>query len=97
MAVISNRIDTKLFFDPFAQGKFAQYYFTAHERNGGPYDEESARQQIEEAQLFIDGPDRTHEFIGSYETSFNEDDDNQRAWAVPNVVGIARRGDPRRH
>ena len=46
--------DTKLFHDPFAQGKFAQYYFVAHERNGGPYDDETARQQIEEAQLFIE-------------------------------------------
>ncbi len=50
----SHFYDTKLFFDPFAQGKFAQYYFVAHERNGGPYDEETARQQIEEAQLFIE-------------------------------------------
>jgi hypothetical protein len=44
-----------------------------------------------EAQLYIDGPNRTHEFIGSYETSFNENDDNAHAWPVPNVVGIARR------
>ena len=46
--------DTQLFFDPFAQGKFAQYYFKAHQRNGAPHDEESARQQIEEAQLFLE-------------------------------------------
>lgn len=46
--------DTKLFFDTYAHGKFAQYYFAAHERNGAPHDEESARQQIEEAQLFIE-------------------------------------------
>lgn len=46
--------DTKLFFDRFAQGKFAQYYFQAHKRNGDPHDEESAHQQIEEAQLFLE-------------------------------------------
>jgi len=46
--------ETKLFFDPYAQGKFAHYYFDAHERNGGPHDEEMARQQIEEAQLFLE-------------------------------------------
>jgi len=46
--------DTKLFFDRFAQGKFAHYYFDAHEYNGGARDAESARQQIEEAQLFIE-------------------------------------------
>ncbi|MCP5119540.1 MAG: nitrite/sulfite reductase [bacterium] len=46
--------DTKLFFDTYAQGKFAQYYFQAHERNGYAHSEESARQQIEEAQLFLE-------------------------------------------
>jgi sulfite reductase (ferredoxin) len=46
--------DTQLFFDPFTGGKFAQYYFQAHERNGNSYNEESAHQLIEEAQLFID-------------------------------------------
>ncbi len=46
--------DTKLFYDPYAQGKFAHYYFDAHERNGRTHDEESARQQIEEAQLFLE-------------------------------------------
>ncbi len=46
--------DTELFFDPFAGGKFAQYYFKAHERRGAAHDEESARQLIEETQLFIE-------------------------------------------
>ena len=46
--------DTQLFFDPFVGGKFAQYYFQAYERAGKPYDEESAHQLIEEAQLFIE-------------------------------------------
>jgi sulfite reductase (ferredoxin) len=46
--------DTQLFFDPFTGGKFAQYYFEAHERAGQRYDEESALRLIEEAQLFIE-------------------------------------------
>ncbi len=46
--------DTKLFFDPFAGGKFAGYLFAAHEKAGQPYTEESSRYLIDEAQLFID-------------------------------------------
>jgi sulfite reductase (ferredoxin) len=46
--------DTQLFFDPFAGGKFAQYFFQAHERRGGRYNAESAHYLIEEAQLFIE-------------------------------------------
>jgi len=46
--------DTQKFFDPFAGGKFANYFFDAHARAGQPYSEESSRYLIEEAQLFID-------------------------------------------
>ncbi len=46
--------DTQLFFDTFTGGKFAQYFFKAHERRGQPYDAESAHYLIEEAQLFIE-------------------------------------------
>ncbi len=46
--------DTQLFFDPFTGGKFAQYFFQAHERRGGKYTAESAHYLIEEAQLFIE-------------------------------------------
>jgi sulfite reductase (ferredoxin) len=46
--------DTQKFWDPFAGGKFANYLFDAHNRNGRPHDEESSRYLIEEAQLFID-------------------------------------------
>ncbi len=47
--------DTELFFDPFVGGKFAQYYFAAHEQRHTPYDAEMAHRLIEEAQLFIEG------------------------------------------
>ena len=46
--------DTKLFFDPFAGGKFAHYLFAAHKRTGEPFTSESAHYGIEEAQLFIE-------------------------------------------
>ncbi len=46
--------DTQKFFDPFAGGKFAQYLFAAHAAAGEPVDADSARYQIDEAQLFID-------------------------------------------
>jgi sulfite reductase (ferredoxin) len=46
--------DTQLFFDPFAGGKFAQYFFAAHELAGTPRSLDSVRRLIEEAQLFIE-------------------------------------------
>ena len=46
--------DTQLFFDPFAGGKFAQYFFGAHERAAEERTPESATRLIEEAQLFIE-------------------------------------------
>ncbi len=53
--------DTELFFDPFVGGKFAQYYFAAHEQRNQPYDAEKAHRLIEEAQLFIEA---SHAFYG---------------------------------
>ena len=46
--------DTKLFFDPFAGGKFAHYLFAAHKQAGETFTSESAHHGIEEAQLFIE-------------------------------------------
>ena len=52
--------DTKLFFDPYAGGKFASYLFAAYEKAEkienmpGQFDEQSARQRVEEASLFIE-------------------------------------------
>jgi sulfite reductase (ferredoxin) len=46
--------DTQLFFDPFAGGKFAQYFFRAHEHAADVHTSESAHRLIEEAQLFIE-------------------------------------------
>jgi hypothetical protein len=44
-----------------------------------------------EAQLYVRSGDREEEFIGSYETTFFESNTNNDAWAVPNVVAVARR------
>lgn len=46
--------DTKLFFDPFARGKFASYLFNAYENRQIPATLERAKQSIEEARLFIE-------------------------------------------
>jgi sulfite reductase (ferredoxin) len=50
----SQYYDTKLFFDPYAGGKFAHYFFKAHEEGGKVSDTQGAHQLIEEAQLFVD-------------------------------------------
>jgi len=47
-----------------------------------------------EAQLYVHGPDRDYEFLGSYESGLNENDGIHLAWPVPNVVGIVRRALP---
>jgi len=46
--------DTKVFFDPFAGGKFAQYLFAAHDHAGTSYTDDSALHLIKEAQLFVE-------------------------------------------
>ncbi len=57
--------DTKLFFDPFAGGKFAQYFFRAYEGAQNAGDAESAHQLIEEAQLFVDAAHQCYTRIGT--------------------------------
>lgn len=46
--------DTQLFFDKYAGGKFAMYLFRRHDAVSRPGTAESARQLIEEAQLFLE-------------------------------------------
>jgi sulfite reductase (ferredoxin) len=46
--------DTEIFFDPFVGGKFAQYFFRAHEHAGDSYSLEGAHRLVEETQLFIE-------------------------------------------
>ena len=46
--------DTKLFWDPFTGGKFAQYFFTAVEHPPSAPTSDSVHRLVEEAQLFIE-------------------------------------------
>jgi sulfite reductase (ferredoxin) len=46
--------DTKLFFDPFAGGKFAQYFFHAVESPLADFSADPVHRLVEEAQLFIE-------------------------------------------
>jgi sulfite reductase (ferredoxin) len=57
--------DTQKFFDPFAGGKFAQYYFVAHAAAKKPATADSARYQIDEAQLFIDAAHSCYNRFGA--------------------------------
>ncbi len=43
-----------------------------------------------EAQLYVHAGDVEEEYVGSYETGFNENEDNHVAWPVPNVIGVER-------
>jgi len=61
----TNLVDTKVFWDPFAGAKFAQYLFRAHAENSVQHTRESAHQLIEEAQLFVDAAHQAHARIGS--------------------------------
>lgn len=47
-------IQTELFFDKYARGKFAQYLTKRHEQNGKTVSEDSSRVLVEEAHLFIE-------------------------------------------
>ena len=44
-----------------------------------------------EAQLYIKSGDTEVDLVGSYETGFNEKDDNVTAWPIPNIIGIKRK------
>jgi hypothetical protein len=44
-----------------------------------------------EAQLYINMGGTELEVVGSYETDFNESDDNDRAWPIPNIIGLRPR------
>lgn len=48
-----------------------------------------------EAQLYIRVGKEEIEMFGSFETDYEEDDDNNRAWPVPNVLGIKPRANPK--
>jgi hypothetical protein len=48
------------------------------------------------AELYLRAGDVERELVGSYETFFWEDDDNDRQWPIPNVLGVRPRPQPRK-
>ncbi|HVR62161.1 MAG TPA: nitrite/sulfite reductase [Polyangia bacterium] len=57
--------DTQLFFDPFAGGKFAHYFFKAFDERGKAAAKESVHQLIEEATLFVDAAHQCYTRLGA--------------------------------
>lgn len=57
--------DTKLFFDPYAGGKFAHYFFRIYEEKGGAASADAAHQVIEEATLFVDAAHQCYTRLGA--------------------------------
>ncbi len=57
--------DTEKFFDPFAGGKFAQYFFDAHAKSKEPRTPDNTRYLIDEAQLFIDASHSCYNRLGT--------------------------------
>jgi len=57
--------ETKRFHDKFAGTKFANYLFQAHENGGNGGRPEQARDQVQEAQLFIEAAYKCYERIGT--------------------------------
>lgn len=45
-----------------------------------------------EASLSVRAGGVSLDAVGSYETGFNENDDNTKQWALPNVIGVTRAG-----
>ncbi|QWX83365.1 phosphodiester glycosidase family protein [Cellulophaga sp. HaHaR_3_176] len=44
-----------------------------------------------EASFYLNHNGTTVEKMGSYETDFNENDDNNQYWGIPNVIGISKK------
>lgn len=44
-----------------------------------------------EGSLFLNHPNKKLALMGSYETGFNENDDNEIFWKLPNVIGIRKK------
>jgi sulfite reductase (ferredoxin) len=58
-------VDTKLFHDPYAGAKFANYLFRAHSDGLGQASTDTAHQLIEEAQLFVDAAHQCYSRVGT--------------------------------
>jgi len=71
---------------------FTMYHFNEELLNLGI--DLVAAQHLEggpEAQLYFKVGEHSMERFGSYETAFNEDNSNQKAWPIPNVLGVRQK------
>ncbi|HEX3696100.1 MAG TPA: nitrite/sulfite reductase [Polyangia bacterium] len=57
--------DTRLFFDPFAGGKFAHYFFRANDDREKTATKDTVHQLIEEATLFVDAAHQCYLRLGA--------------------------------
>jgi sulfite reductase (ferredoxin) len=53
--------DTRIFWDPYAHGKFGQYLFGAHANAGETFTAELAHQRLEEAQLVVEAANSAYQ------------------------------------
>ena len=44
-----------------------------------------------EASFYLNHNGHKVKKMGSYETGFNENDDNHRFWPIPNIIGITKK------
>jgi sulfite reductase (ferredoxin) len=65
-------VDTKLFWDQYAHGKFAQYFFKAHEEPAKNPNKETAHMLVEEAQLFVDAAYECYTKTGNLAQTTNQ-------------------------
>ena len=75
-------LDTKLFRDKYAGGKFAQYLFRRHQSPPSKADSDGARQLVEEAQLFIEAAHACWERVADRQAS-----DSSLAQGAPSPTG----------
>ena len=71
---------------------FTMYHFNEELLNLGI--DLVAAQHLEggpEAQLYFNIEGHSMERFGSYETAFNEDNDNPNPWPIPNVLGVRKK------
>ena len=61
----SHLVDTKLFWDQYAGGKFSQFLFGIHGSGLNVSDVDGAHEVIEEAQLFIDAAHQCYTRLGN--------------------------------
>jgi hypothetical protein len=61
-------VDTKIFWDKYHHGQFANYLFSRHEGADGRFTKETAHKTVDEASLFIDA---AHKAYAAYQSSLN--------------------------